>query len=329
MQNTPFISVLMPVYNCENYVFEAVESILQQTYIHFELLIIDDCSTDDTLRICKSFEDERIVIIEKEKNTGYTNSLNYGLKISKGKYIARMDGDDISLPTRFEKQVAFLQKSKDSEACGSSIQIINSIKILKHPSSYDDIKVKLCFSNSFYHPTMMFRREVLLENNYDKNFEPAEDYDLWTKLIFKIKMVNIDEVLLKYRVHENQISNYKQDIQLKIATISQMRMFQILFNKKIIDSELFEITIKKKPTKSNSDLKLGLVFFKEIKLNNRKLQVYKIEKFESKLDNLRISFIKSFIKNNNLSFKNLLIYLINCDFKDLWTLTGFKKRFKF
>lgn len=107
MNTKPFISVLMPVYNCENYIREAVESILNQTYANFEFIIIDDASTDQTVAIIQSYKDKRIHLVVKPKNSGLTNSLNYGLTIAKGKYIARMDGDDISLPNRFQNKLKF------------------------------------------------------------------------------------------------------------------------------------------------------------------------------------------------------------------------------
>lgn len=326
--STSLISVLLPVYNCQEYIYEAVQSILNQTYSNFELIIIDDCSTDNTVKIIKEFNDERIRLVVKEKNSGYTDSLNYAVTISNGEFIARMDGDDISLPERFAKQINFFETNADALVCGTAIQIIDSHKILKHPTSNDEIKVKLCFSNSFYHPTMMFKRQVLVDNKYDKNFEPAEDYDLWTKLIFKMKMFNLDEVLLNYRVHANQISNYKQEMQLNSGAISQLRMFQILFETKVIDFELFKIAFKEQPTSSTSDLKRALHFFNEIKSNNKRLKIYSEIKFENQLDKVRTNFLKNYIRSNGFSFKYILSYLIFCNFKDFYKAIGIKKRFK-
>ncbi len=204
----PLITVIMPVYNCEKYILEAVESILQQTYTNFELILIDDCSTDATLQICKSFQDDRIVIIEKERNSGYTNSLNYGLSIAKGKYIARMDGDDISLPMRFEKQVDFLEANEDVVVCGTQYNVINSLKTSKHPIYHDDIKVKLLDGCYVAHPTVMIRKSFLDTNNltYNPEMEPAEDYDLWSRIVFLGKIANLNEILLLYRISDNQIS---------------------------------------------------------------------------------------------------------------------------
>ncbi len=122
----PRITVIMPVYNCELYIKEAIDSILNQTFTDFEFLIIDDASTDKTVSIIKEYKDFRIQLIEKEGNKGISDSLNYGLKVAKGEYIARMDGDDISLPERFVKQVTFLDSNPDVILCGSNFGIIGT-----------------------------------------------------------------------------------------------------------------------------------------------------------------------------------------------------------
>ena len=118
------ISVLMPVYNCSKYIYNSTISILNQTFSDFELIIIDDCSTDNTVDILKKFNDERIVLIVKQKNTGITNSLNYALDIAKSKYIARMDGDDISNIDRLEKQYEFMEGHPDVVMCGGGYEVI-------------------------------------------------------------------------------------------------------------------------------------------------------------------------------------------------------------
>ena len=230
MENKPFISVLLPVYNCEKYIFEAVESILNQTYTHFELLIIDDCSTDATLQICKSFQDDRIVIIEKEKNSGYTNSLNYGISIAKGKYIARMDGDDISLPERFKKQVTFLEANEDVVLCGTWLGIIGSTNVIKLPENHTDIKLGLLKGNCMAHPSVMIKKQILNELYvvYDILKEPAEDYDLWVRLLAIGKLHNLKEVLLNYRVHNMQVSQKREQQQLESSLKSRIQMLEYL-----------------------------------------------------------------------------------------------------
>ncbi|MBN8641827.1 MAG: glycosyltransferase [Flavobacteriales bacterium] len=309
MTHSPIISVILPVYNCEKYVSEAVQSVLNQTFTDFELLIIDDCSTDATVSIIQSFSDQRINLILKEKNSGYTDSLNYAISIAKGKYIARMDGDDICLDTRFQKQIEVMNADEEVILCGTAIQIIDSEKILKHPINHDDIKVKLCFSNAFFHPTVMFRKDVFAQFHYNKEFEPAEDYDLWTQLVFKGKVMNIDEVLLKYRVHANQISNYKNDIQINAMTIAQLRMFQMLFENETIALELYKQAFKYNAINSISEFKAVINLFKKIQINNNQLGIYKKSNFNTELQKCRINFLKNYFVKNKVSIKNFFSFL--------------------
>lgn len=226
----PLITVLIPTYNCAPYVKQAVQSILDQTYTNFECIIIDDCSTDNTVAIIKSLNDSRINLIVKPKNSGYTNSLNYGLTIAKGKYIARMDGDDISLPQRFEKQVEVLEKNTDIVVCGSVFQIIDSKVIINAPQYHDDITIGLLKDSCIGHPTAMIKKSVLDANNinYNTDFEPAEDYDLWVRLSKIGKLHNLQEVLFLYRVHDNQVSVTKKEIQRKSASLSRFNMLSQL-----------------------------------------------------------------------------------------------------
>ena len=309
MTHSPIISVILPVYNCEKYVSEAVQSVLNQTFADFELLIIDDCSTDATVSIIQSFSDQRINLILKEKNSGYTDSLNYAISIAKGKYIARMDGDDICLDTRFQKQIEVMNADEEVILCGTAIQIIDSEKILKHPINHDDIKVKLCFSNAFFHPTVLFRKDVFAQFHYNKEFEPAEDYDLWTQLVFKGKVMNIDEVLLKYRVHANQISNYKNDIQINAMTIAQLRMFQMLFENETIALELYKQAFKYNAINSISEFKAVINLFKKIQINNNQLGIYKKSNFNTELQKCRINFLKNYFVKNKVSIKNFFSFL--------------------
>ncbi|MGB6269590.1 MAG: glycosyltransferase family 2 protein [Olleya sp.] len=230
MTNQPLITVLIPTYNCEQYVHQAVQSILDQTYTNFECIIIDDCSTDSTVDIIKAFDDSRINLIIKPENSGYTNSLNYGLTIAKGKYIARMDGDDISLLNRFEKQIEVLEQDNDIVVCGSVFRIIDSETIITAPEKHEDIKLALLKDSCIGHPTAMIRKSVLDKHqiNYDTNFEPAEDYDLWVKLSKLGKLHNLQEVLFFYRVHDNQVSVTKKEIQRKSASLSRFNMLSQL-----------------------------------------------------------------------------------------------------
>lgn len=228
--NFPKITVLMPVFNCELYIQDAVESILNQSYKDFELLIIDDASTDQTVSIVKKFNDLRIQIIEKPLNTGYTNSLNYGLTLARGEYIARMDGDDISLPDRFAKQVAFLDANPEVVLCGTSYKILGNDKHISIPENHEEIKLYLLIGNCIAHPTVMLRKKVLDEFSmvYDTTKEPSEDYDLWVRLLSFGKLYNLQTVLLEYRIYNTQVSRKRAEEQKKNEMLTRFQLFNHL-----------------------------------------------------------------------------------------------------
>lgn len=227
---TPKITVLMPVFNCELYIREAIDSVLIQSYSDFELLIIDDASTDQTVSIIKKYDDSRIQLIEKPLNTGYTNSLNYGLTIAKGKYIARMDGDDISLPERFAKQVAFLDANPEVVLCGTSYKILGNDKHISMPESHEAIKLNLLKGNCIAHPSVMLRKKVLNEFSivYDTTKEPSEDYDLWVRMLSIGKLHNLQDILLEYRIYNTQVSRKRDVEQKKNDVIIKFNLFNNL-----------------------------------------------------------------------------------------------------
>lgn len=230
LNSNPKITVIMPVYNCELYVKTAVESILNQTFTDFEFLIIDDASTDETLSILKSCIDSRITIIEKPVNSGYTNSLNYGLKIAKGEYIARMDGDDISYRDRFAKQLDFMEANPNVVVCGTTYKILGNDKNIKIPEYHEEIKIKLLSGNCIAHPTVMIRKSKLDEFSiqYDITREPAEDYDMWIRLLEFGELHNLQDVLLEYRVYNNQVSRKRADEQKNSDIKSKFKLLDYL-----------------------------------------------------------------------------------------------------
>jgi hypothetical protein len=211
----PLISVIMPVYNGEKYLTEAVESILGQTFADFELIVIDDGSTDGSAAILESFRqnDDRVIIRQHSQNQGITVALNTGLALARGKYIARMDADDNSLSTRFEKQVAFLEKHREIDIIGSAVQMVDerghNIGVLSAPLDDLAIRWKGLFSASFLHPTAMLRHSVLIEHNirYRASRNQPEDFDFFTQLLEHARGANLPEPLLLYRVHSNSITS--------------------------------------------------------------------------------------------------------------------------
>ena len=205
----------MPVYNGEKYLKESIESILNQTEKDFEFIIVDDGSVDKTSEIIKTFSDSRIRY-EKRIHRGLIESLNHGIIIAKGEYIARMDADDKAISIRLEKQLSSFLENKDLAMCGSWAIAINEKSERKGEISYPkisslEIKKYIIFHNPFIHPTVMIRKRVLNEAGYYRNFwKNIEDYELWTRIVFRYKILNIPEYLLEYRLHSNQVTVQKK-----------------------------------------------------------------------------------------------------------------------
>lgn len=212
----PKISVVMSVYNGEKYLREAVESVLNQSFKDFEFIIINDGSSDKSLEILKEFQqkDERIKLVSRE-NKGLIYSLNEGVKMAQGEYIARMDVDDVSVPNRLEKQLKYAQDN-DLAMCGTWAEGIdslgNKVKNMDYPpTNISYIRKDIFLHNPFIHPSVMFRKDIFEKvGGYKDFYKYIEDYELWTRIVFKYKTGNIPEVLLKYRLHEDQITRKKR-----------------------------------------------------------------------------------------------------------------------
>lgn len=233
MNSGPMISVVMPVYNGEKFLREAIESILNQTFKFFEFLIIYDDSDDNTLPIIQEFQeqDKRIVLINGNKE-GITGALNKGIKKAKGKYIARMDADDISLPERFEKQINCLNKdSIDLISTGyEKIDIYGEStgEVVLHPSNPEVLKLLLVFCSPICHPSVMGKRQVFQEYMY-RSGVVAEDHDLWCRIVLKYKVSNLEIPLLMYRVHLNSLSRNNRKAIRKSTLISGFRLFKMVY----------------------------------------------------------------------------------------------------
>jgi glycosyltransferase involved in cell wall biosynthesis len=223
------VSVIIPVYNAEDYILNSLNSILQQTHKSLEIWVIDDASTDKTIENIQSLSDDRIKLIKKTKNSGYTDSLNYGLEVATGKYIARMDADDISYPERIAKQVAYMESQPDCVVCGSWITLVPGGKLLTYPVTHEDIVAQLLRVNAMCHPSVMIRKSVIDQHElrYNREYEPAEDYDMWSRMAFLGKLHNIPEPLLQYRLHDNQISTTKYEIQRAHMRAVRLKLLQL------------------------------------------------------------------------------------------------------
>ena len=177
MTTTPKVTVLMPVYNVASYIHEAIASMLGQTYQDFELLIINDGSTDATRDEILKFTDSSIRFVENEQNIGSANTLNKGIELAQGEYIARMDGDDISLPHRLQKQVTILEQHPNIDICGAGYRFFGSRNFeVRYPKNHEAIKIGLLFGCCMIIP--LFRKKSIIEAHlqYEQEFFPAEDY---------------------------------------------------------------------------------------------------------------------------------------------------------
>lgn len=315
----PSVSILMPVYNAEPYLSEAIQSMLNQTYADFELIILDDCSTDRSAEVVQTFSDARIVYHRNEVNSGLANNLNTGLKLATGKYIARMDGDDISLPHRLQTQVDFLESHPDIDLCSCAMQMFGADNQLWiRDRDPEKVKISMMFYSAVLHASSVFRRDVFEKNNlyYKQETFPAEDYDLWARAAFFCRMVNLPDVMYLYRMHRTQVTSTDprsaekcREIQIRYLN----KALPVLSEKEIVDfvdgfiaykiSEIAEIKIVKnhylKIVKANAS-----VLFFDQKLLNVRLNKYFQQQVFTFLQQFRIKKI-----NNLLQYLGALIEL--------------------
>jgi glycosyltransferase involved in cell wall biosynthesis len=212
----PIVTVLMPVYNAEKFLREAIDSVLDQSLNDFEFLIFDDGSTDSSAEIISTYDDPRINFVKLQNNRGLIATLNTGLDMAKGTYIARMDADDICHRDRLAIQLEFMENHREIVACGTWFQMIPSGLVVRHPSEDSEIRSAMLSYCALGHPTTMLRASFLAEKSlrYNESYPAAEDYELWTQIVPNGNLANLPHVLLQYREHEGQVSAQMQAVQL-------------------------------------------------------------------------------------------------------------------
>ncbi|HEX2628223.1 MAG TPA: glycosyltransferase [Chitinophagaceae bacterium] len=216
--NNPVISVVMPAYNCAGYLSTSINSILAQTFTDFELIIINDGSTDDTEQQVLSFTDKRIVYSKNDMNRGLLYTLNRGVELATGRYIARMDGDDICLPERFQKQLQFLESHTGATIVTSSVELIDEQDHFigywekeKQAMTSQQVRATLPKDNCIAHPTVMATSELFKKFRYDPRQPQAEDYDLWLRIAAEnITIHKIPEVLIRHRILGDSFTRQRQ-----------------------------------------------------------------------------------------------------------------------
>jgi glycosyltransferase involved in cell wall biosynthesis len=207
---SPLVSVLMPAYNSEKYIAQAIQSILDQTYENFELCIINDGSTDNTAAVIDQFDDPRIIKINHSKNKGLVETRNALIELARGKYIAYLDNDDIAFPDRLERQVAFLEAGK-ADLCSGAYETYNEEtgRRRKSKERYTDSDIKALISVycPLCNPAVMGRAEVFKQFRYKPGNDHAEDYSMWQEIALAgYRLANLKDKLITYRIHPKQIS---------------------------------------------------------------------------------------------------------------------------
>jgi len=237
MISKPRIDVIMSVYNGEKYLREAIESILNQTYTNFKFIIVDDGSNDSSLDIINSFADERIEVIINKKREGLTRSLNKALEAAESKYVARQDADDVSLPSRFESQVDFLEKHLEVDVLGTGIYLIdeegNEIgERTTHPSPSRQIFLE---RNEVFHGSAIIKRDALeAAGGYNELFKYSQDYELWLRLAKEHNVRNLQTPLYAFRIHKSSVSLKKTREQLLFEIFAR----KTAKNELVLDGEL-------------------------------------------------------------------------------------------
>jgi len=243
---SPKVTVLMSIYNGERYLCEAIDSILGQGFEDFEFLIVNDGSSDRTDEILESYQDNRIKIINNDRNMGLTRSLNKGLEIARGKYIARMDADDISAPGRLEEEVKFLDKDSKTGLVGSWHEIIDEnnrvIGTCQGAVSDAEIKRELMETHPFCHSSVMFKKECIDKiGPYREEFRFAQDYDLWLRISEKYKVANIPAFLCQWRVNLNSLTIQNKREQIQYAELAK----ELAMERKRQNKDRLEISEKR------------------------------------------------------------------------------------
>jgi glycosyltransferase involved in cell wall biosynthesis len=238
----PLVSVLLAVHNDARFLREAVASVLRQTLDDLQLLVVDDASTDETPAVLAEVSDSRLVLLRNEERTGLAGSLNRGLEAANGKFVARLDADDVALPDRLQRQVERLRNDERTAVLGSAVVDLDEQgrrgRTHVMPQGATALRWHALFSSPFFHPTVLVDREVLDAHGlrYDPSFLESEDYDLWTRLFAYADGDNLPEPLVLKRVHAGQASQRRGEVQQSFQRQVALREIQRIAPK--IDAEL-------------------------------------------------------------------------------------------
>lgn len=321
----PRVSVIMPAFNAELYIEETINSILTQTFHDFEFLIYDDCSSDRTYEIIKSFSDRRIRLFRNEFNIGYVKTLNKLIELASGEYIARQDNDDISLSTRLQEQISFLDENPKVGLCGSNVEVFGKMNIISSmPLSDEEIRAYMIINNPICHPTVMFRKSIFEEfgiSDYDESLCPAEDYNMWFEISKNTRLANLSNVLLKYRWHNENVSQLKKNIQLKMVSRIKAKILFHTLSYEISNEELTLFnSLETSEVLSIDELYVLENFFLKLIFLNQSVLYYDDYTLRSIFFNF---WIRTCIRENEISLRIRIFYVLRSK------LFKFKFLFKF
>lgn len=306
--NTPLVSVIMPAYNVEKYINKSISSVLQGSFKDIELIIIEDCSTDGTYARIKEFSDTRIQIIKHERNEGLVYTLNEGLSLCKGKYIYRMDSDDIAYPDALRKQVEFMQSHEKIGLLGGDAVVIdendNKTKAYLYSSDPKALALTMLAKNCIMHPSVLLRRDVLIKHqlSYSPSQKRMEDYGLWVRLMKYTTLATLGEPTVFYRHHTSSVTAIAKDEKSQGDFENREKIIKQLMSFFSIELSQSQLNLY---TKAVMHYKLSLDEKKEI-YNIFKEVISKIpDEYKNHSRPLKVMFYEFWIEQTNLKMWNI------------------------
>lgn len=338
MNKLPHISVLLPCYNAQQYLHEAVDSILNQTFSDFELILINDGSTDDSLTIINEYasQDDRVVAVNNEKNLGLIASLNKGIDLARGHWIGRMDADDVSDLKRFAKQVDYLKENPEIDLLGTNSRLIDEqgnygkANLLKTRFPLSTAFISL-ITNPYIHGSILVKSEVIKELKYSS--EPgvlhSEDFEMWSRVTLSgRKMTNLDEVLFYQRLHESNISRLNEGIQIENFIQCSLRACQAYYEDQY-DPLSFRVTVNRinrdtTPSQLRSGIKrLGILKTSFI-AKNKDISTNEWEEIEVFVKNQRIDILIQALLKGQYTTKISAVFLILSSLNVIFSSSGLR-----
>ena len=311
---TPRVSILMPVYNVAPYLREAMDSILVQTFLDFELIVLDDCSPDNSAEILDTYTDERIVRYRGEKNVGLSNVLNVGMAMARGELIARMDSDDISTPERLATQVAYLDAHPEVDLCSCGMELFGAKQeTWVRETNVEDVKITALFHSPILHASSMWRREAFerVGLRFLQEMVPAEDYDMWTRAMAAgQRLVNIPQVMYLYRIHPSQATTQTDKTAKKDREVKANYLRMLYPEQDMSDVDLL-------PTLMASDL--GRIKQSVVRLleANKRAPFFEVARLERRLWNY---YYRQVINCLSVGFKWRLVGELSWKWRIKWLL---------